>query len=125
MQMKQLTLAAGLVIGSVGIAAAAPAYVTGDLNLRSGPGTNYRVLDVLPGGATVNVLGCDGAWCRVAWGGGVGFASSSYLGFGRPAYAAAPPLYVRPPSIGFGFGWGNGWNNGGRHHGRHHWRRHH
>jgi uncharacterized protein YraI len=108
MQIKHLALAAGLLLTSAGVASAAPALVTGDLNLRTGPGTNYRVTTVLPGGSTVNVGDCGGGWCRVAWRGGDGFASSSYLDLGGRFYGAAPPpVYVAPPPVvTFGFGWG-------------------
>ncbi len=129
MQIRQLALAAGLLLMSAGAAFAAPALVTGDLNLRSGPGTNFGVIGVLPGGATVNVLGCGGGWCRVAWRGarGYGYASSNYLDLGGgPVYAAPPPVYVAPPVVTFGFGWGGprwygghyrgGYYGGHRHH---------
>jgi uncharacterized protein YraI len=128
MQIKHLALAAGLLLMSAGAASAAPALVTGDLNLRSGPGTNFGVISVLPGGATVNVLGCGGGWCRIAWrgAGGYGYASSNYLDLGGPRYAAAPPVYVAPPPVfSFGFGFGPGWRHdrgwdGDRHGYRHH-----
>ncbi len=81
MKLKTLTLAAGVLLASAGIASAA--VVTNDLNLRSGPGTRYRVVDTMPAGAHVRVLGCGGAWCRVDWHGRVGFASASYIGGGR------------------------------------------
>jgi uncharacterized protein YraI len=104
--------------------------VTGDLNLRSGPGPNFGVLTVLPGGATVNVVGCNGGWCRIAWREGFGYASSSYLDLGGgPVYAAPPPgYYAPPPVVTFGFGWGGprwygGWHGG--HHGGHHGGYHH
>jgi uncharacterized protein YraI len=129
MSLKHLSLAAGLLIASAGAAAAAPAAVTGDLNLRSGPGTGYAVVGTMPAGATVDVRDCNGAWCRVAWGNAVGFASRSYLDVGGPVYAAAPPpVVVGPPVFGFGVGWGGGWHRGwhggGWHHGWHgggHW----
>ena len=92
----------------MGAASAAPALVTGDLNLRTGPGPHYGVLTVLPGGATVNVRGCADGWCRIAWRGGYGFASSRYLDLGGgPVYAAPPPrvYYAPPPVVTFGFGW--------------------
>jgi len=44
------------------------AVVQSDLNLRGGPGTGYGVVAVMPTGARVEVLGCAGAWCRVAYG---------------------------------------------------------
>ncbi|MFN3658572.1 MAG: SH3 domain-containing protein [Pseudolabrys sp.] len=129
MNIKQFSLAAGFVLASAGIAAAAPAMVTGDLNLRSGPGTGYSVIDTMPAGAAVNVLGCRGSWCRVGWGGTVGYASASYLGLGGPVYAAAPPpVYVAPPPmVSFGFSTGPRWHSRHWGHGRpygRHYRRH-
>lgn len=122
MKLKILTLAASALLLSAGIASAAT--VTNDLNLRRGPGTGYGVIDTMPAGAYVNVIGCTGNWCRVSWHGEVGYASASYLGGGAPIYAAAPPVYVAPPpvfSFGFGFGGGHRWHHGWRgHHGWHH-----
>jgi len=125
MRLKILSLAAGALLLSAGAASAA--VVTNNLNLRSGPGTHYRVIDTMPAGAHVAVLSCGGAWCRVNWHGTIGFAGASYLAGGRAAYAAAPRAYVAPgphyyrpaPVIRFGFGWG-GW-----HPRWHAWRWHH
>jgi uncharacterized protein YraI len=100
----------GGLLSRAGIGAANAAVVTTDLNLRSGPGTGYGVVATMPAGADVNVLSCSGAWCRVSWGGAVGYASASYLGGGR-SYAAAP-VYASPPVVGFGISVGSGW----RHH---------
>lgn len=118
MKLKTLAVAAGALVLSSGIAAAAT--VTNDLNLRSGPGTGYRVIGTMPQGAYVDVIGCDGSWCRVNWQGAVGYASASYLAGGGGAYAAAP-VYVAPPPpvVSFGFGWG-----GPRWHGPHRWHGH-
>jgi uncharacterized protein YraI len=118
MALKTLTLAAGIVLATAGIASAAT--VTGDLNLRSGPGTNYRVIDTMPAGAYVHVIGCGGAWCRVDWRGEVGYASARYIGGGgdyvdEPVYAPPPPIF----GFGFGFGgprWHHGWHHGWHHH---------
>ena len=118
MRIRHLALAAGLLLLSAGAASAAPALVTGDVNLRSGPGTHFGVLTVLPGGATVNVVGCNGGWCRIAWRGGYGYASNHYLDFGDGPVYGGPPVYVAPPPVvTFGFGWGPGWYGGGWHHG--------
>jgi uncharacterized protein YraI len=117
-------LAVALLLGSAGVASAA--VVEGDLNLRSGPGTSYRVIDTMPAGANVAILGCTGSWCRVSFRGIEGYASASYLGGGGPVYAAEPPVYVAPPppvfgiGIGFSDGWRHGWHH--RHHRHHHWR---
>ncbi len=123
---KKLVLTAAVLLASVGIASAAT--VTNDLNLRSGPSTGYRVIDTMPAGAHVNVLGCTGSWCRVNFRGEVGYASASYLGGG--GYVAAAPVYSAPvyysepyyaaPVFGFGFGFGGhrgGWHRGGGHRG--------
>jgi uncharacterized protein YraI len=116
-----------------GASAANAAVVSGDLNLRSGPGTGYRVIDTMPAGSYVDVLGCTGSWCRVQFGGAVGYASASYLG-GGDSYAAAPvyvepPIYSRPyyagPAFGFGIGFGPRWGWGGHHRWHHHRHRHH
>jgi len=131
MQLKMLGLAGALLLAGAGMADAA--MVRSDLNLRSGPGTGYRVVTVMPAGAEVDVLGCSGSWCRVAWGSAEGYASASYLA-GEPAYAVAPPpVVVEPaPLFSFGFstwdyGWGGhrgwshhrGWNNHRGWHGHH------
>jgi uncharacterized protein YraI len=117
-----------------GASAANAAVVSGDLNLRSGPGTGYRVIDTMPAGSYVDVLGCSGSWCRVQFGGAVGYASASYLGGGGGSYAAAPvyaepPIYSEPyyagPAFGFGVGFGPRWGWGGGWHHRWHGHRHH
>lgn len=117
-----------------GASAANAAVVSGDLNLRSGPGTGYRVIDTMPAGSYVDVLGCTGSWCEVQFGGMTGYASASYLGGGGEAYAAAPvyvepPIYSEPyyagPAFGFGVGFGPRWGWGGGYHHRWHHHRHH
>jgi uncharacterized protein YraI len=120
MNLKSLLLAGGLLLMSAGAAAAAPAVVSENLNLRSGPGSGYRVLDVLPAGSSVHVLGCGRYWCRVSSAEGAGYASSAYLDMGAGAYAEAlPPVYVQPPVYAspplFGFGWDNDWDSGWHH----------
>ena len=116
-RLKTLTLAAAALLASAAVASAA--IVTNDLNLRTGPGTGYRVIDTMPSGARVRVLDCGGSWCRVSWHGITGYASASYLGGG--AYAAAPVYVAPPPVVSFGFGFGSGprWHHR-RHHHRHH-----
>ena len=57
------------------------AYTRVDLNLRVGPGTAYGVIDVIPYGDPVQVLGClDGIeWCDVEWYGLRGWVAAYYL----------------------------------------------
>lgn len=52
---------------------------TSDLNLRSGPGTNFSVLKVLARGTIVNVLSASGSWSNVEVGGLKGWVSNQYL----------------------------------------------
>lgn len=103
MSLKSTTLGAiAVLLAGAGAAAAYPATVTTNLNVRSGPGTNYAVIDNLPAGSVVDIAGCTGNWCEVA---GTGWASASYLATGRgPAYSAAPPAYVTQPAVSFYIG---------------------
>ena len=54
--------------------------VGSDVNLRSGPGTNYAVLDCLPKGTTVTVNDrSNSQWYSVTYKGKTGFISARYL----------------------------------------------
>jgi uncharacterized protein YraI len=94
---KFMGAAAALVLAA-GAAAASPAVVSTDLNVRAGQGTQYPPIAVMPAGSVVDVTGCSNGWCYVRDYGG--FASARYLNFGTAAYAAAPParIYVAPRS---------------------------
>jgi uncharacterized protein YraI len=84
---------------SAGAAAAAPATVQSDLNVRSGPGTQYQVVGTAQSGETVDVAGCTGRWCQISFSGGTGYANQNYLamaGGGGPGYAAVAPGYADP-----------------------------
>jgi len=84
--------AAALMAGS---AAAYPARVTTDLNLRAGPGTAYRVVDSVPGGSFVDVTRClNNGWCLIDFNGEEGYVSGSYLSTGPRI--SAPRVYYTP-----------------------------
>ncbi len=87
--MKQTLAAAGMLWLSGGLASAAPAVVMEDLNLRAGPGYQHGIVEVIPGGATVDAGRCGGGWCQVNYAGRIGFARSGYLSFGNVS-ARAP-----------------------------------
>ena len=99
------TLSATLAILAVsGGVAAAQSPVT-NLNMRSGPGTAYQVLGVIPAGAPVAVLGCDGSWCQVNYAGRIGYANGSYLGGQSRAVIVAPgAAYASAGGDGYGPG---------------------
>ncbi len=127
---KTMLGAASILLLTTGIAAATPARVATDLNVRAGQGTNYPVIGVLPAGSVVDVSGCGDGWCYVRNAGG--YASAAYLNSGAAAYGYSPgpvvvpgpyePYYYnRGPSISFGFGFGNsGHDRHDRHSHRHH-----
>ena len=55
-------------------------YVTTNLNLRCGPGTNYSVVAVIPSGTPVEIdEDCDCKWVCVEYNGMIGYISTAYL----------------------------------------------
>lgn len=73
------TLAGLLLATAANAETAATAYT--DLNVRSGPGTAYAVIAVIPKAQVVSVDGClaDANWCRVTYDTVNGWASGDYL----------------------------------------------
>jgi Bacterial SH3 domain len=121
------TAAAVLTLSAV-CASASPGIVNTTVNLRQGPGTSTPVLAKIPGGSAVNVAGCSGEWCQVAFAGKSGYVIATALGQGGPP-GAPPPGYVPPPVYagppypypyygpyyyGYGpyWGWRGGWRGG-------------
>jgi len=69
MRLKLAVLAVALAaLASVGTAAAAEARASGNVPVRSGPGSHYRVIDRLVDGEYYQVLQCTrrSNWCFVA-----------------------------------------------------------
>jgi uncharacterized protein YraI len=106
------TLLLGL---SAATSLASPARVYSNTNLRAGPGTNYGVVTLVPGGSVVEVTGCAAEWCTTHWRGRVGYMIATHLdqraGPVVPApvavypgpYIYGPPYYYGPRVfIGFG-----------------------
>lgn len=104
MALSRKIMAAGLaalaLVATTAAASAAPAYATGNVNVRSGPGTGYRVVDTLRRGETVDIQYCRGSWCFVDKRGPSGWVSANYLDRGRPGNWNNN----RP-------GWNDGWND--------------
>lgn len=92
-RLTAIAAAAMLALLLPAAALAASGYATGSVNLRSGPGTDYRVITTIPAGASVEVYGCDG-WCRVDYRGYRGWASARYISSAPPRYR--PPVIERP-----------------------------
>lgn len=97
-------LAGLLALALPGEALAADAVATGDVNIRTGPGTEYAVIVTLPAGAQIEVFGCiEGrTWCDAAWGRYRGWVASAYLAVsyaGAPAPIVRIPVAVAPPVV--------------------------
>ncbi|MCA9859727.1 MAG: SH3 domain-containing protein, partial [Thermomicrobiales bacterium] len=66
--------------GGGAVAPAAAATTTANLNLRTGPGTSYSVILVIPNGATVNTTGAvQNGFTQLTYDGTTGWSSSQYL----------------------------------------------
>jgi uncharacterized protein YraI len=98
-------LIAGLLLPAQAMAAY-EAYTRADLNLRVGPDTTYGVIDVIPYGEPVVVLGClEGYyWCDVEWFGLRGWVAAQYLVQpGTSVYLPQLAPRIALPVIGFSF----------------------
>src|SRR3954471_8811608 len=62
--LSAAVLAGALLTASA--ANAAPGVATGDVNMRSGPGTGYSVITTIPAGAPLEIYGCS-SWCQVGY----------------------------------------------------------
>ena len=83
MRLKVIAGALALLFGisAPSLAEAANAYATGNVNMRTGPGTGYAQITTIPAGAGVTIRGCLSgySWCDVSFAGRRGWASSNYL----------------------------------------------
>lgn len=99
-----LNLATGIAVAAAAVvvllpaAYAAPGVMTSNVNVRSGPGTNYAVVDTVRRGTQVDVQQCQGSWCYIAKAGPDGWVSASYL-----SAAGGAPVNPQQPGISFGF----------------------
>ncbi|WP_297112425.1 SH3 domain-containing protein [uncultured Devosia sp.] len=100
---KLLNLATGVAVAAAAVvvflpaAQAAPGTVTTNVNVRSGPGTGYAVVDVARAGQQVDVQRCQGSWCYIVKPGPDGWVSANYLS------ASGRPVNPSNPGISFGF----------------------
>lgn len=74
------TLLSAVLIPTAALAQSAGS-VTTDLNLRTGPGSNYGVIETIPAGSAVSINGCvtGTSWCQVDYSGQSGYAYAQYL----------------------------------------------
>lgn len=76
------------------------AKATTNVNMRSGMGTGYSLLQVVPEGATVEVYGSSGGWTQVSYNGKNGYIYSIYLTSTTPTAAPAPSPVTTPSTSG-------------------------
>lgn len=70
----------GTVVAVSSAMAASRMVATGNVNLRTGPGTSYGIITYIPRGATVQASGTvSGSWVQVEYNGRTGYASGNYL----------------------------------------------
>jgi uncharacterized protein YraI len=100
---KVVGLGAAVVALSAGAALAATA--TASVNVRTGPGTQYRAIDTLSAGQRVSVVDQSGGWCAVEKPGANGWVSCRYLTDGN--YRSRPTVTIAKPSVSIQLGFGN------------------
>jgi len=66
-----------------------------NLNVRYGPGTNFKILATIPKGTKVEIYSVSGSWEKVKHNGIVGYCSSAYLKELMTGYVTASVLNVR------------------------------
>jgi hypothetical protein len=69
------------------------AYLLATVPLRSGPGANYDLVQVVPQGDLVGVARCAGGWCAVLWKGRHGFATADVLSIAGQGPDGTYPVY--------------------------------
>lgn len=66
-------------VPSVTFAANKDYQTTANLNLRTGAGTTYKVITVIPKGKQITLISKHGTWYKVSYSGKTGYVSSTYL----------------------------------------------
>ncbi|MEO6395310.1 MAG: SH3 domain-containing protein [Devosia sp.] len=112
--MRNLKLAGALAATAMlaTTAGAMAAEATASVNVRSGPGTAYTVVDVLYAGEPLTVYECrSSGWCLIAHSGPDGWVSSRYINDDDD-----DDVQINSQSsirLSFSFGRGNGFSYGG------------
>ena len=102
--LRRLGLAVAALLSTTLAASALEAAATAAVNVRSGPGTSYGVVDTLHPGEIVDVTECNasGNWCRIFHTGPDGWVSRSYLGAPSGSSGAQVQLGITIPLPGGG-----------------------
>lgn len=70
-------------------------FTTANLNVRYGPGTNFKILKTIPKGTHIEIYGISGEWAKVKYDGVTGFAYTGYMRDTIKGYVTASVLNVR------------------------------
>lgn len=121
MSLKRITTALTATATAVLLAtsAASAAQATGSVNVRSGPGTSFGVVDSLSAGESVDVGECrSNGFCYITHSGPDGWVSSRYLTNDRQERSERPRSNSNV-TFSFSFGRGDGFSfDAGRPRGR-------
>ena len=109
---------AALMLAAPITAMAADGYVTGNVNLRAGPDTQYPALTVIPAGTPVSVQGCtrDWEWCDVIAYNDRGWVAGNFIQYDYDNQVVLLPAYgarIGIPIVAFSISayWGNYYRN--------------
>ncbi len=75
----------------------------GGLNLRTGAGTGYKRIAIIPQNAYVKVITRGVTWCYVTYGGKTGYVMTKFLTFNGSAPTTTKPGNPTPPPAGSGY----------------------
>lgn len=90
---------AAAMVFTTSAALAAPGIANVNANVRSGPGTGYRVVDTLTKGEYVIVKECGANWCLISHIGNDGYVSRALIHnpyYGSRGYYQFPPKHPQP-----------------------------
>jgi uncharacterized protein YgiM (DUF1202 family) len=98
----QLLVCAALLVGLDGTppaVAASRATVSETLNVRSGPGTTYRVVGTLSGGRSITVRSTSKGWSKIDFQDQTAYVASRYLVMAQAAAPAPAPSTITTGSV--------------------------
>ena len=118
--MKRMlwSLVTALLLIFPAMAFAVDGYVTGNVNLRAGPDSQYPVIQVVPVGAPVSVQGCTQGWewCDVIAGPNRGWVAGTFIQYtynNQPVIVTDYGAQIGIPIVSFVIGtyWGRYYTN--------------
>jgi uncharacterized protein YraI len=106
--MKRMlwSLVTALLLIFPAMAFAADGYVTGNVNLRAGPDSEYPIIQVIPAGVPISIQGCTQGWdwCDVIVGPNRGWVAGTYIQYmynNQPVYVVDYGAQIGIPIVTF------------------------